>query len=624
MVSGIIVTNSGGVPILVREFEPIFNVKTDEKIALLSSIISAIAYFIDKVVKQDVKKIKLGSYYIQILNDNEFMVCLINDFNNPENILKARLILEILREENFGEIVVIDDKRQKELWNKISETLNIYPNISEILKKLYIATKIYLNVLYESTLKGKDLKEKRKVKTSNSQVKMEINAGKIMNSNDFQLLLKELLRFNLKPFREIKNWSFSGVNEDYSKALYIIYKILNGSLSNEMESSELDDLIKVAKVINDNNLRIILLARLNSFKTLSGYSEFEKILLKLKKDILGELSKNSLKGRIYLLVLANYFLASYFVIKDVLNDDFKRRYPHHYYFHIFNKYRLDKNCENRNLLNEIIKLKSELKECEDAALCTLIQRTILAALRNYVSCEEDNQLSLKEIWDEVRFALDLFVKVRSRRELPFILKLAFASELNDWMPIIISCNKKDEKTTFYREIKTFLNEIYREFKVHYRLGKIEKVFYLQYFLKLTTMIQAIDQALNTVNLDYLTEIEELINTNLEPTNEYMKENYWYFVHKSMYFLLTYATKIDLQIPRRYLLTKINWHMENALETIKDNKQAYFFALLYQVFGINLTEDLALQTRLRSIIKTFNKTATKLQKNIIEKVSKCLS
>ncbi len=622
MALGVIIATSGGVPILIREIAPIFKFEQKDKELLVSSIITAMINFASEALKTDLKKITLNSFYLYIAKNDKYLVCVIDDLEDEVNFDIAKKILHLITKLDVGEDVVLTEDDEEKLWKKILEIIEVHPPSIKILHDLYKMVMGFLNEeicpkKYKITFHKKD-----KSYTLHNPEEIFARQKPHGTKKHFETILDDLLSFKLPKKVDMDNWTFKNVHSDLAVAAFINYQLLLREHEAFHESVSLNQLMEIARFINNRILREILVRKIGLYYEGEEYLKFAEVLAINSREILRKITKGDIEGKVWLLSVMSTHHISYENLKTIL-DDVKLLSKHVYYYLKYFKYYLEKIETYDTFIRELSEIRLDFKETNDPVLRLIIAKTLLALLRNLFRAFPLEIEDLETILHEnLELTFNILRNIREF-ETSLYLKNSFVTEFADWIPFIYGCYDRDLGKRFdVKHLEELVLHYLPKTYHFYFAGRLTLLNLAASIIRYVFMFTVFMQMRNQCSLSPLENLEQFFDKRLEKIIDYSRDFYWYYYQRILYVLQYYATLIRVTSVKRTILNKITMNIDAIASRYPIDHPEKFFATLNLVLGLYLSKDPALQLLAEYRIKTLEKNFHEHAIEVLKRIKTC--
>ncbi|MGQ4891613.1 MAG: hypothetical protein ACP6IP_03890 [Candidatus Njordarchaeia archaeon] len=308
MISAIMILNRSGVPLYVKEFQPLAveeevsaggDITTKSSVA--SMLVSAIMGLGEELFKGAVKYVNVLDKHLYIAAGDYIYVVVVSTVHNPELSSIVEEIMGKLKDAGVdSDIESINETLEKMIWNTVKPILvNVVPNIDSIRDIIAQINSLLVGVEDTFRIEVESFKPEK---------------YKLTLADRIRLLFKRRVKFEelLSKFYEgdfefvIKNASslFGSEYDDYAKALYAKAGILLNTFDPKIAAPSLEEINTVVMEIREHLLTYLLEIELNRFNSPIALSQYMGMIGGLRNNILQELNKNDLGSEILAIVLS--------------------------------------------------------------------------------------------------------------------------------------------------------------------------------------------------------------------------------------------------------------------------------------------------------------------------------
>ena len=306
MISAIMILNRSGVPLYVKEFQPLAveevsaggDITTKSSVA--SMLISAIMGLGEELFKGAVKYVNVLDKHLYIAAGDYIYTVIVSTVSNPE---LSGIVEEILRKlKDIGidsDLDEINETLEKMIWNTVRPILvNVVPNIEGIRDIITQISSLMVDVEDTVKIEVKSFKPAKYKLTLSDRIR-----SLFKRRVKFEELLSKFYEGDLEFV--IKNASslFGSEYDDYAKALYAKAGILLNTLDPSVPAPSLEEINAVIVEIREHLLTYLLEIELNRFNSPIALSQYMGMISGLRGNIIQELNKNELSSDVLAVVL---------------------------------------------------------------------------------------------------------------------------------------------------------------------------------------------------------------------------------------------------------------------------------------------------------------------------------
>ena len=601
---GVIITTSGGVPILYRELSPLIGLTGKENKALLvSSIISAMISFASETLKTDLKVMVINNLILHIVKSERFIVCFIDQIKNESYYEIGKKVIKILYKMGIEDAVVLSDEESESLWEKIKDILGEYPNPIKLLKDYYdkINTFIEKGTTTVKIELGSLLEDKTYTPALTILVKNEIKA-KVKKIGDFESLLDSFMNWEFEKAFEGSLAYFKGVNYDYVKVLNANSALMLREIDPFRKAPSLEYIQRVISSIDDELLRKINELKFNLYMDIMFYPKYAKFVLDNKDEIMDKLEKRDSESKIYLISLLSLTRISYRILKSKM-DYINELSPKFYWSLLYERYMEESTKTFDKFVDGLANLKLEEERMGENKKIEKLLVTLsrLSYLRNMFRAFPISYDEMKEILEVEMGNLPVILDNLENIEIPLTLKVNAMSNLFELALLVYRhispAKSKKIVGKLYKSVAKYLSKLYS-----YRNTK--RIILSTYHNTIPRLLGIIFYGLAKrcyVPINLFKLFGEDINENLEAVYSYTKTRYKMSFISALFILQLMADKIRIGAVRRNLLTRISSTMESISRGLNLDDPERFFSILYTVESYYLSDDPKLQIVAESLI-----------------------
>ncbi|MGQ4891267.1 MAG: hypothetical protein ACP6IP_02145 [Candidatus Njordarchaeia archaeon] len=605
----IIVTTSGGVPILIREISPLFSFgKEDQRSMLVSSIITAMVDFAKEALHEDVKRLVIGDYYLHITKSEDFLVCIIDTYEQRRYFELGRKIIELVSSKGYDQTVVISDQETEELWREIKKLIESMPNPIEFITDVYTRIKGFLTKRECSDTIGLEINKRDSIRPHLIPLleAFKFTKLKAVESSKFEELLNKYFDWNFEEVYKGANSKFIGIPEDYVKVL-LANTILNlRAMDPIKEAPSLDHVEQLLDTVEDDTLKNLNKIKIRFNKEVDAFHLFLKYFSEHKGTILDKIKKMDIEGKIYLISLLEPSSTLLDLIKPIL-DEIKKISKAYYYTFLALLDREEIETDFDKFVEKLSKLNLALENAEDnVKMYLLVLNAKLVYLRNmfrsFPMDYDDLKKLLSNTFNEAKKVLDKLLRIN----LPLKIKLDFIENLHDLLCVIgryigiPGCKELREK--LFDISSKLLSKTIR----YYYTQRISISTFYSGLIKLSSVIVQYMFNEGKCPIDLFNAFKEFMSKEVEKFYKIELVNYRGYYINTLFILLHFATRIKIGFVRKNIISRICGELDALSKNLDDTDPYKFTSTVYAVAGYFISDDPALQIEGERLIREVEK------------------
>ncbi|MHA1617630.1 MAG: hypothetical protein ACTSX9_10040 [Candidatus Njordarchaeales archaeon] len=579
MILGYILADSGGTPIITREYIPILTKEGRNFFAQISAVMYS---FVEGLVHSRLRHVETESIHLYFASTENLIFTLFSDIEDPElESIAERIALEIERL-GFDPIQLqIDESIKKEVMDLIDRYLRTPPPDINLIKEIIGKMK---GLLGHGKITKLDLTPPpiRTRKISLKDIKLKKTA-----LQDFKALLDYVVNLN---YKDILAKTFAFFNENYySNAAKTIF-VKTALLMMESSSSEIinpDELKSLIKEISDVFIQMLLEYSLAEFYNISSYNTKSKLILTNKTIIKSNIARDLEES-------VAYILATFPPIDNELARIYAEILPKGSLLHTLNKsyevmykfiygYELPSD-EWLYYLGELQQetLRSFDKKSFDHATSWLrawVTILSISHLQKGISLEEVSEILkvFEKSWKKWRTCLDKSEKI------PITIKVETYLRYLEILKILSIATGKDYLSNQLKEIIQWIRALGK-----YKLS--ERIPMIKYTILMSELLGFVAEILarrGEMSPEIINMLEEIIGEDIWILWTLSPTEFSLYYSNLLWTLTQIADTIRLKTIRRDLLEQIIQEFENIREVLKG------YPVIYWSVTLKLIEALAI-------------------------------